>query len=113
MHYNAFMKAYISTPPEELQIALGERIRRLRLSRNLDQRTTAEKAGISLRALGNLEGGRGSTVETLLRTLKALDHLEGIEALAPEITVDPLALLDSPKPQRRVRRKRNTGKAAR
>jgi transcriptional regulator with XRE-family HTH domain len=113
MHYNAFMKAYVSTPPQELQIALGEQIRRLRLSRNLDQRTTAEKAGISLRALGNLEGGRGSTVETLLRTLKALDYLEGIEALAPEITVDPLALLDSPKPQRRVRRKRSPEKGAR
>ena len=107
------MKSYISAPVEELQTALGERIRRLRLSRNLDQRATAEKAGISLRALGNLEGGRGSTVETLLRTLKALDRLEGIEALAPEITVDPLALLDSPKPRRRVRRKRGPGKAAR
>lgn len=100
-------------PVQELQATLGERIKRLRLSRNLDQQTTAEKAGISLRALGNLEGGRGSTVETLLRTLRALDHLEGIETLAPEITVDPLALIDSPKPQRRVRRKRSEGKGAR
>ena len=93
------------------QIALGERLRRLRLSRNLDQRTTADKAGISHRALVNLEAGRGSTVETLLRTLKALDYLQGIEMLAPEITVDPLALLDNPKPQRRVRRKRGPRKA--
>ncbi|HEY7403845.1 MAG TPA: helix-turn-helix transcriptional regulator [Candidatus Angelobacter sp.] len=83
----------------------------LRLSRNMDQRTTADKAGISLRALVNLEAGRGSTVETLLRTLKALDYLQGIEMLAPEITVDPLALLDSPKPQRRVRRKLGRRKA--
>ena len=97
----------------ELQLELGQRVQRLRLSRNLDQRATADKAGISLRALGNLEAGRGSTVETLLRTLKALDYLEGMEALAPEITVDPLALLDSPKPQRRVRRKRNARKTPR
>ncbi|MGA9978450.1 MAG: XRE family transcriptional regulator, partial [Candidatus Sulfotelmatobacter sp.] len=62
--------------PKELQVALGERIRRLRLSRNTDQRTTAGKAGISEKALRNLEGGRGSTVETLLRTLKALDSLQ-------------------------------------
>src|SRR5689334_6502887 len=94
------------------QIALGERLRRLRLSRNLDQRTTADKAGISHRALVNLEAGRGSTVETLLRTLKALDYLQGIEMLAPEITVDPLALLDNPKPQQRVRRSRSPRKAA-
>ena len=53
--------------PNELQSTLGERLKRLRLNRNLDQRSTAEKAGISERALRNLESGQGSTVETLLR----------------------------------------------
>ena len=37
--------------PEELQIDLGERLRRLRLFRNIDQRETAGKAGISEKAL--------------------------------------------------------------
>ena len=45
--------------PNELQQQLGERLKRLRLNRNLDQRTTAEKAGISEKALRNLEAGRG------------------------------------------------------
>jgi transcriptional regulator with XRE-family HTH domain len=89
-----------------LQAGLGERIRRLRLARNMDQRTTAEKAGVSEKALRNLETGRGSTVETLLRTLKALDSLRDMELLAAEPTIDPLALLRSAKPQRRVRRPR-------
>lgn len=97
---------------DELQIALGERLRRLRLSRNIDQCTLAEKAGISEKALRNLEGGRGSTVETLLRTLKALDHLEGIETLAPEVTVNPIALLHTLKPPQRVRRPRGPRKGA-
>jgi transcriptional regulator with XRE-family HTH domain len=88
----------------ELQIALGDRVRRLRLARNIDQRTVAEKAGLSEKALRNLEGGHGSTVETLLRTLKALDYLQGIEMLAPEVTVDPIAMLHSSKLPRRVRR---------
>jgi transcriptional regulator with XRE-family HTH domain len=92
--------------PKELQIALGERVRRLRLSRNIDQRATADKAGISEKALRNLEAGHGSTVETLLRTLKALDALQGIESLAPEVTVDPLAILHASKPPQRVRRPR-------
>jgi transcriptional regulator with XRE-family HTH domain len=96
--------------PEELQIVLGERVRRLRLARNMDQRATADKAGISEKALRNLEAGRGSTVETLLRTLKALDSLQGIEMLAPEVTVDPLALLHASKPPRRVRRPRGQRK---
>lgn len=98
------MSALLFNTPEELQAVLGERLRRLRLDRNLDQRSTAEKAGISEKALRNLEGGRGSTVETLLRVLKALDHLQGIEMLAPEISVNPLELLRQPKVQQRARR---------
>ena len=90
--------------PDELQATLGERLKRLRLNYNLDQRVTAEKAGISERALRNLESGHGSTVETLLRTLKALDHLQGIDMLAPEASVNPLALLRQSKVQQRVRR---------
>ena len=97
--------------PGELQIVLGERLRRLRLARNIDQRTTAGKAGISEKALRNLESGHGSTVETLLRTLKALGYVQGIETLAPVATVDPLALLHTAKPPQRVRRPRGQRKA--
>ena len=88
---------------EELQVALGERMRRLRLSRNMDQRTVAEKGGVSEKALRNLEAGRGSSVETLLRTLKALDYLQGIDTLAPEVTINPLTMLGKSGPRRRVR----------
>ncbi|MDP4028837.1 MAG: helix-turn-helix domain-containing protein [Gallionella sp.] len=98
------MRALLFNTPEELQAALGKRLRRLRLNRNLDQRTTAEKAGISEKALRNLEGGHGSTVETLLRVLKALDYLQGIEMLAPEISVNPLDLLRQTKAPQRARR---------
>jgi transcriptional regulator with XRE-family HTH domain len=91
---------------KELQVELGRRIRQLRLSRNVDQRTAAEKAGIARAALQNLEAGRGSSVQTLLRTLKALNYLEGIEILAPEATVNPIALLKTKKPPQRARHRR-------
>lgn len=97
--------------PNELQKLLGERLKHLRLSRNLDQRTTAEKAGISEKALRNLEAGRGSTVETLLRVLKALDYLKGIDLLAPEASVNPLELLRQSKLPQRVRRQRKQNSA--
>lgn len=98
--------------PQEMQLFLGERIRKLRLLRNLDQRETAGKACVSEKALRNLEAGKGSTVETLLRILKALNYLEGIEMLAPEVTINPLALLNNAKPQQRVRRPRRQPKKA-
>jgi transcriptional regulator with XRE-family HTH domain len=77
----------------------------------MDQRTTAERAGISYGALGKLENGRGSTVETLLRTLKALNYVQGINMLAPEVTVNPLALLRSSRLPQRVHRPRGSTKA--
>ncbi len=92
--------------PTELRALLGARMRALRLSANLDQQETALRAGISVRALRNLEAGTGSSVDTLLRVLKALDALAGLAALAPEPTVNPLALLRRQAPQRRVRRPR-------
>jgi DNA-binding XRE family transcriptional regulator len=87
----------------ELQGLLGEQLQALRLSKNLDQITTAEKAGISEKALRNLEAGRGSTVDSFLRVLKALDSLDGLELLAPKPSVSPLALLRSSKTRQRVR----------
>jgi len=105
-HYISDMSETSFKTPEELQSLLGSRLRKLRLSRNIDQRATADKAGISEKALRNLESGHGSTVGTLIRTLKALDSLDGIEMLAPEPGVDPLALLHTPRPPQRVRRSR-------
>jgi transcriptional regulator with XRE-family HTH domain len=92
--------------PQELQIELGRRMRQLRLSRNVDQRAVAEKAGVTRAALQNLEAGRGSSVQTLLRILKALNYLEGIEILAPQPTVNPLALLKTKTPPQRARHRR-------
>jgi transcriptional regulator with XRE-family HTH domain len=92
--------------PQELQAELGRRIRQLRLSRNIDQRAAAEKAGVTRAALQNLEAGRGSSLQTLLRILKALNYLEGIEILAPQPTVNPLALLKTKTPPQRARHHR-------
>ncbi|HEX5048769.1 MAG TPA: helix-turn-helix transcriptional regulator [Gammaproteobacteria bacterium] len=92
--------------PAELQRELGDRLRRLRIDRDLSQQQLAGKAGISLKTLRNLELGAGSSVDTLLRTLKALDVPNWLDALAPPPVVSPLALLKGPAPPRRVRRSR-------
>jgi transcriptional regulator with XRE-family HTH domain len=95
---------------DELQAVLGERLRALRLSRNFSQRELADKAGVSLRALHNLEAGAGSTIETFLRVLKALNAVDAIEALVPQPKVSPIALLKLGDLPRRVRRKHKDGK---
>ena len=106
-YYCTYMDDMMFMSPDELQAALGKQLQELRIAKNLDQITTAEKAGISEKALRNLEAGRGSSIETLVRVLKALDSLEGLRLLAPKSTVSPLALLRHSKTaRRRVRRSR-------
>ena len=46
-------EVYLRTPLE-LQALLGARLRSLRRARGLDQRATAERAGVSEKALRNL-----------------------------------------------------------
>ena len=107
------LKPASTNTADELQVDLGDRLRRLRLRRNLDQIQTAGKAGISEKALRNLEAGRGSNVATFLRVLKALDALDGLDGLAPAPSVSPLALLkhsDGPKRVSRPRKKTDAGR---
>ena len=87
-------------------MVLGERLRATRLSRNVAQRELAAKAGLSLRALINLEAGGGSTIESLVRVLKALDATDAIEQLAPQPQVSPLQMLKQGSQVRRVGRSR-------
>src|SRR5580698_5472117 len=104
-YYYAGMVDMSFMSPRELQVALGSQLQELRIAKNLDQITTAEKAGVSEKALRNLEAGRGSSVETLVRVLKALDSLDGLRLLAPKPSISPMALLrHSGAVRRRVRR---------
>lgn len=92
--------------PTELQHELGKRLKSNRISRNFSQIDLATRAGVSLKTLRNLEHGDGSSVETLIRILKALDATHTLDLIAPEPTVSPMAILKSPKPRQRVRHSR-------
>ena len=87
--------------PQELEVALGQRIRALRLRRNLSQSQVAALANVGVKSIYKLEHGRGSMVETMLRVLRALNVMDPIGAIAPAPQVDPLALLHSPNPPQR------------
>lgn len=77
---------------EEMEVDLGEKLKRVRLNKNLDQKTLAARSGVSVRALRNLEGGAGTTVKTLLSVVRALGRETWLETVAPVATVNPLTL---------------------
>ncbi len=88
----------------DLETRLGENLRRLRLDRNLEQATLAERAGIGLRSLQRLELGKGSTTRTLLRVLRALGREDWLNTVAPVPTINPLTMPRAAQPRRRARK---------
>lgn len=69
---------------------LGTRLKRTRLQRNLTQRRLAEEAGISLATARNLEDGKPSQLVTLIRVLRVLGLLGGLERAVPEPLPSPI-----------------------
>jgi transcriptional regulator with XRE-family HTH domain len=96
--------------PSELQHALGEAMRALRVNRGMTQAEAAAKAGVSLRSLASLERVGKSSVETFVRALSALQASDVIGKIAPQPMVSPLAILRN---QGNVRRRvRHRGSAS-
>ena len=89
----------------ELETLLGERLRALRLNQNLDQITLAQRAGISVGALKNIENGAGSTVKSLLSVLRALGREEWLATIAPIATINPLTMTRTTHQRQRASRK--------
>src|SRR5690606_35912346 len=93
----------ISTP-EELEYMLGENIKALRLQKNLARKIVCKRAGISENALRNLEGGKGATLKTLIRVLKALNREAWLEGIAPKTSINPLHLTKEKEQRQRAGR---------
>ena len=74
----------------QVEIEIGERLARLRLSRNVTQTNLAEQAGIGIRTLRRLETGEPSTLDTFLRVVATLDLEDAILAALPEGQIRPI-----------------------
>lgn len=96
---------------EEWESDLGEQMRALRLRANLDQISLAERAGIGLTAVKNVESGKGATLKTLIKMLRALDRADWLSSLAPPVSISPLQMLKA-KPARQRASRRRAGKDA-
>lgn len=95
---------------EDWEAYLGEQFRTTRLRANLEQVDLAARAGVSVGALKNLEGGKGSSLKTMIRIARALERTDWLQALAPAVSVSPMQMLQgrkAAKPRQKVYRPRN------
>ena len=78
-----------------LRTEMGRRLAKLRLARNVTQRTLAEDAGVGLRTLRRIEAGQPSGLDSLLRVAIALGLGEGLLSAVPLREVRPIERVDS------------------
>jgi transcriptional regulator with XRE-family HTH domain len=79
---------------DEWEKRLGSDVRRLRIRQHWTQAELARHSNVSLSSVQGLERGRGSTLSTLIRVVRALGRTEWLSSLAPEESkVSPIQLL--------------------
>jgi len=86
---------------------MGQQLRALRIRRNIDQKQLAEQAGVALNAVKNLESGKGSTLTSFIKVLRALERESWLSTLAPSVSISPLQMLKSKSDRQRVSRSRS------
>ena len=97
-----------SLSADELLRVLGAHLRACRLRENIDQQELAARAGVALNAVKNLESGKGATVTSLVKVVRALGRADWLSMLAPSVSISPLRALDRrPVPQRASKRRRS------
>jgi transcriptional regulator with XRE-family HTH domain len=87
---------------------VGRRLERQRLQRNLTQQQLADLAGIGRATLQRMERGESVQSRSLVKLLRALGMLDGLEAALPESVSLPIAELER---ERRRGRRRATGRS--
>ncbi|MFV0277747.1 MAG: helix-turn-helix domain-containing protein [Parahaliea sp.] len=91
---------------EALLAELGQRLAARRVDLQLTQSQLAEQAGIAKRTLERMEAGHSSQVSSLIRVLRVLDAMPGLDNLIPAPGPRPMELLE----RKGRRRQRASGK---
>lgn len=92
--------------PGEIEVELGERLKTLRIHRNIEQTVLAARASISVRTLRNLENGQGSSLKTLILVVRTLGLEQWFETIAPIASVNPLMMTREAMPRQRASKPR-------
>ena len=71
---------------------IGERMKEIRLRKNMTQEEIAWRAGISKLSVVNAEAGKNISLATLIAILRQLGLIENLEQLIPEPPISPILL---------------------
>ena len=72
---------------------LAIRLKNYRIHKHFTQKELAEKSGISINSIQNLEQGEMVSMRVLLAVLRILKLTNNIETLVPDISISPIMML--------------------
>ncbi len=108
--YNAseLMQLANLTSDDAVLAELGHRLEQHRVARNRTQAELADEAGIGRATLQRIERGESVQLASMVKLLRALDLLGGIDAAVPASIDLPIAQLERERrtPRRRARGRR-------
>mgnify|MGYP003391644798 FL=1 len=94
----------------QLNKRIGEKLKAIRLKRNITQQSLAEASSISLSSVKKVENGEIGSFDTLLRILRTLGMLESISQLFEEEQLSPSEYYEMVNKAKKQTRKRAAGK---
>ncbi len=87
------MDYYISSDSAIVK-QLGERLRKLRLRKNITQEDLAERTLLSIGTIKSLEAGK-CKLSTLVAVLRELSMLDQLDQFIPPVTISPIKMAES------------------
>lgn len=72
---------------------MGQRLRSYRKKRKLSQKQLAERTGLSIFTIAQIEQGKAVSLSSLLPVLRELRLLNNLDAFIPNIPESPIGLL--------------------
>jgi transcriptional regulator with XRE-family HTH domain len=92
----------------EIIIELGRRLKNYRLKKRFTQHDLADRAGLSLFTIAQVEKGNPVSFSTLVAVFRVLRLLENFELLVPGIEISPIEMMKlQGKMPKRIRSKKN------
>ena len=85
----------------------GKRLKAVRLKKRFSQQELAERAGISVFTVAQIEHGKPVSIAMIIPVLRGLRLLDNLEALLPELDISPVEMLKfKGKQPKRIRSKK-------
>lgn len=73
---------------------LGKRVKAIRVKKKFTQKEIAEKSGISIFTVSQIETGKNSSLASLIAVMRVLKLLENLEDFLSYPTISPIELLN-------------------